>query len=98
MSLRPSAPCPSLRPNSRIAAASLAGVVYLQLAGHSAAPKPGHSMFHSLSRDKPRGGAASFLSGAGFIACKDVGHLAAFSCPWPPSLTFYKLREIERTA
>jgi hypothetical protein len=39
---------------------------------------------------------AYFFSMAGLIACKDVSRLAAFSCPWPPSLTFYKLREIER--
>ena len=32
-----------------------------------------------------------FLSGAGLIACKDVGLFEAFSCPWPPSPTFYKL-------
>jgi hypothetical protein len=37
-----------------------------------------------------------FLSDAGLIACKDVGLFDAFSCPWPPSSTFYKLREIER--
>jgi hypothetical protein len=38
-----------------------------------------------------------FLSNAGRIACKDVGLLEAFSCPWPLSLTFYKLLEIERS-
>src|SRR4030095_7575286 len=25
------------------------------------------------------------------IACKDVNPFVAFSCPWPPSSTFYKL-------
>ena len=38
-----------------------------------------------------------FFSSAGLIACKDVGIFEAFSCPWPPSPTFYKLLEIERT-
>ena len=37
-----------------------------------------------------------FLSGAGLIACTDVGRFAAFSCPWPPSSTFDKLLEMER--
>ena len=37
-----------------------------------------------------------FFSSAGLIACKDVGIFEAFSCPWPPSPTFYKLLEIER--
>jgi hypothetical protein len=32
-----------------------------------------------LSRVKSSGGAAYFLSGAGLIACKDVGRFAAFS-------------------
>jgi hypothetical protein len=32
-----------------------------------------------------------FLSGAELIVCKDVGHFEAFSCPWLPSSTFYKL-------
>jgi hypothetical protein len=50
-----------------------------------------------LSRVKSSGGAAYFLSGAELIACKDVGRFAAFSCPWPPSSTCYKLREIERS-
>ena len=54
------------------------------------------AMYHSLSRVKSSGGAAYFLSGAGRIACKDVGRFAAFSCPWPPSSTFYKLLEMER--
>jgi site-specific recombinase XerD len=36
------------------------------------------------------------LSVAGLIACKDVSLFEAFSCPWTPSLTFYKLLEIER--
>src|SRR5262249_41841647 len=36
------------------------------------------------------------LAGAGLIASKDVGLFEAFSCPWPPSPTFYKLLEIER--
>jgi len=51
-----------------------------------------------LSRVKSGGGAGCFLSGAGLIACKDVGLFEAFSCPWPPSPTFYKLLEIEREA
>jgi hypothetical protein len=37
-----------------------------------------------------------FFSSAGLIACKDVGFFEAFSCPWTPSPTFYKLLEIER--
>ena len=37
-----------------------------------------------------------YLSGAGLIVCKDVGVIEAFSCPWSPSSTFYKLLEIER--
>ena len=37
------------------------------------------------------------LSVAGLIACKDASLFEAFSCPWTPSSTFYKLREIERT-
>ena len=37
-----------------------------------------------------------FLSGVGLIASKDVGLFEAFSYPWPPSPTFYKLLEIER--
>src|SRR5262249_43240369 len=45
---------------------------------------------------KSGGGAVCFLSGAGRIACKDVGLFEASSCPWPPSPTFYKLLEIER--
>jgi hypothetical protein len=32
-----------------------------------------------------------FLSGAGHIACQDVGLFEAFSGPWPPSATFDKL-------
>jgi hypothetical protein len=39
-----------------------------------------------------------FRSSAGLIACKDVGLFEAFSCPWPPSPTFYNLLEIERGA
>ena len=31
------------------------------------------------------------LSVAGLIACKDANLFEAFSCPWPLSLTFYKL-------
>ena len=42
------------------------------------------------------GGAGYFFSSAGLIACKDVGFFEAFSCPWTPSPTFYKLLEIER--
>ena len=38
-----------------------------------------------------------FLAGAGRIACTAVGVFEAFSYPWPPSPTFYKLREMERT-
>ena len=37
-----------------------------------------------------------FFSSAGLIACKDLGFFEAFSCPWTPSPTFYKLLEIER--
>ena len=37
-----------------------------------------------------------FFSSAGLISCKDVGFFEAFSCPWTPSPTFYKLLEIER--
>ena len=37
-----------------------------------------------------------FLSMAGFIACKDASPFEAFSCPSPPSSTFYKLLEMER--
>ena len=39
-----------------------------------------------------------FFFSAGLIACKDVGIYEAFSCPWRPSPTFYKLLEIERLA
>jgi hypothetical protein len=53
-------------------------------------------MYHRLSRIKSGGGAGYFLSGAGLIACKDVGGFEAFSGLWPPSPTFYTLREIER--
>src|SRR5215813_5290562 len=49
------------------------------------------SICYSLSRVKSSGGAAHCLSGAGLIACKDVGRFAAFSCPWSPSTAFYKL-------
>jgi hypothetical protein len=36
------------------------------------------------------------LSVARLIACKDASLFEAFSCPWTPSSTFYKLLEIER--
>jgi hypothetical protein len=39
---------------------------------------------------------AYFLSMAGLSPYKDASRFEAFSCPWPPSSTFYKLREIER--
>jgi hypothetical protein len=32
------------------------------------------------------------LAVAGLIACKDVSLFEAFSCPWTPPSTFYKLR------
>jgi hypothetical protein len=38
----------------------------------------------------------ALLAVAGLIACKDAGLLDAFSCPWTPPSTFYKLLEIER--
>ena len=41
---------------------------------------------------------AYFLAVAGLLAYKDASLFAAFSCPWTPSTTFYKLREIEREA
>jgi len=41
-------------------------------------------------------GSYYFHSGAGLIACKDVGRFAAFSCPWPPTSTFYKLLAVTR--
>jgi len=31
---------------------------------------------------------------AGLIACKDARLCEAFSCPWPPSSSFYKLLEL----
>jgi hypothetical protein len=34
---------------------------------------------------------------AGCITCKNANLFEAFACPWPPSSTFYKLLEIERT-
>jgi hypothetical protein len=37
-----------------------------------------------------------FLSSAGRSACIDVGLFEAFSCSWPSSSTFCKLREIAR--
>ena len=37
-----------------------------------------------------------FFSSAGLIACKDVGFFEAFSCPWTPSPTCDKRREMER--
>src|SRR5262245_1877302 len=58
--------------------------------------KNARAMSHMLERIKSGGGAGYFLSGAGLIACKDVGGLEAFSGLWPPSPTFYTLREIER--
>jgi len=33
---------------------------------------------------------------ARLIACKDASLFEAFSCPWTPPATFYKLLEIER--
>ena len=36
------------------------------------------------------------LAVAGLIACKDASLFEAFSGPWTPSSTFYKLLEIER--
>jgi hypothetical protein len=49
-----------------------------------AIPKPGKDAIVS-------GGVVYYLSGAGLIACKDVGVIEAFTCPWPPSPIFYKL-------
>src|SRR5262245_41232296 len=54
------------------------------------------SISHTLSRVTSGGGAASLLAVAGRIAYKDASRFEAFSCPWPPSSTSYKLREIER--
>ena len=54
------------------------------------------SIYSSVSRVKSGGGTASLLSVAGLIACKDMSLFEAFSCPWTPSSTFYKLLEIER--
>jgi hypothetical protein len=34
----------------------------------------------------------------GLIACKDASLFEAFSCPWTPPSTFYKLLEIKRPA
>jgi hypothetical protein len=36
------------------------------------------------------------LAAAERIACKDASLFGAFSCPWAPLSTFYKLLEIER--
>jgi|RhiMetdeSRZDD1v2_1073273.scaffolds.fasta_scaffold86483_6 hypothetical protein len=44
--------------------------------------KRSRAMYHRLSRIKSGGGAGYFLSGAGLIACKDVGGLEAFSGLW----------------
>jgi hypothetical protein len=44
----------------------------------------GRSIYHGLSRVTSGGGAVYFLSGAGRIACKDVGLFEASSCPLPP--------------
>ena len=51
----------------------------------------GRAISHTLSRIKSGGGAAYLLSVAGRIACKDVSLFDAFSCPWTPPSTFYKL-------
>ena len=48
-------------------------------------------MYHILSRVKSGGGAAYLFAVAGRIACKDVSLFDAFSCPWTPPSTFYKL-------
>jgi hypothetical protein len=53
-------------------------------------------MSHALSLVKSGGGAAYLLSVAGLSACKDASLFDAFSGPWIPSSTFYKLLEIER--
>ena len=53
-------------------------------------------MYHILSRIKSGGGAAYLFSVAGRIACKDASLFDAFSGPWTSSLTFDKLRYIER--
>jgi len=53
-------------------------------------------MYHTLSRVKSGGGAASLLAVGGLLACKDMSPFEAFSCLWPPSSTVYKLLQIER--
>ena len=60
-------------------------------------PKPCRSISHLLSRVTSGGDAVYCLSGAGRLACTDVGLFAAVSCPWPPSSTCYTLRAIERS-
>src|SRR5215467_6583649 len=49
-----------------------------------------------LSRVTSERGAGCALSGAGRIACTDVGLFETLSCPWPPSPPFDTLQEIER--
>ena len=43
------------------------------------------------SNKSPGGSAVSLYAVAGLMACKDANLFEAFSCPWPPSQTFYKL-------
>ena len=61
-----------------------------------ATSKVSRSISHTVSRVTSGGGAASLLAVAGRIACIDVSLFKAFSCPWTPPSTFYKLLEIAR--
>ena len=38
---------------------------------------------------------SQLLSMTGRIACKDASRFEAFSCPWPPSSTFYKMLDYD---
>ena len=52
---------------------------------------PCRSIAHTVSRVKSGGSTAYLLTVAGLIVCKDAGLFEAFSRPWTPPSTFYKL-------
>src|SRR5262249_39817363 len=54
------------------------------------------SIYHTLSRVNIAREAHHLLAIVEPIACKDANRFEVFSCPWPPSSPFDKLREIER--
>ena len=53
-------------------------------------------MYYPLERVTSEGDAAYLLAVAERIVCKDASFFEALVCPWTSSLTFDKLREIER--